>query len=71
MEIPYQELSAESLSAIIEEYITREGTDYGDQEYSLAQKVEQVKNQLKRGDVYLSFDPESETCHLAARNIQH
>jgi len=67
MEIPYKELSAATLAAIIEEYITREGTDYGDREYTLAQKVEQVKKQLERGDIYLSFDPESETCHLAAR----
>ena len=68
MEIPYKELSPESLSAIIEEYITREGTEYGEHEYSLQQKVEQVKKQLDRGEIYLSFDPESETCHLAPRD---
>lgn len=64
MKIPYQDLSADALTAIIEEFITREGTDYGDHEYSLAQKVEQVMCQLGRGEIYVSFDPESQTCQL-------
>jgi len=68
MEIPYKELSPDVLSSIIEEYITREGTEYGEYEYSLKQKVEQVKKQLDRGEIFLSFDPESETCHLAPRD---
>ncbi|HAS48820.1 MAG TPA: hypothetical protein DCS33_05965, partial [Gammaproteobacteria bacterium] len=49
MNIPYQELEAETLRAIIEEFISREGTDYGAHEYSLEQKVQQVRNQLERG----------------------
>jgi hypothetical protein len=70
MEIPYTELSAETLEAVIEEFITREGTDYGQQEYSLQSKIEQVKGQLQRGEVKITFDPESETCSLiSAREI--
>jgi uncharacterized protein YheU (UPF0270 family) len=64
MEIPFTELSAETLEAVIEEFITREGTDYGQQEYSLQSKIEQVKGQLQRGEVKITFDPESETCSL-------
>ena len=66
MNIPYQQLEAETLRAIIEEFISREGTDYGAQEYSLEQKVQQVRNQLERGDVVLNFDPETESCDLQA-----
>ena len=46
IEIPPQQLSAEVLDALIEEYITREGTDYGEVEYSLEQKLAQVKAQF-------------------------
>ncbi len=57
MEIPHSQLTDEVLEAIIEEFITREGTDYGDCVLELADKVVQVKEQLNRGDVFLSFDP--------------
>ena len=68
MNIPYHELEAETLRAIIEEFISREGTDYGAHEYSLEQKVQQVRNQLERGDIVLNFDPETESCDLQAVN---
>jgi uncharacterized protein YheU (UPF0270 family) len=68
MNIPYQELEAETLRAIIEEFISREGTDYGAHEYSLEQKVQQVRDQLERGDIVLNFDPETESCDLQAVN---
>lgn len=64
MEIPHTQLSADVLRAVIEEYITREGTDYGDREYTLDEKVEQVKNQLQRREVLISYDPDTQTCQL-------
>ena len=64
MEIPYAQLSEEVLEAVIEEFITREGTDYGEVELSLADKVDQVREQLLRGEVFLSFDPLTESCQL-------
>lgn len=64
MNIPFQELEAETLTAIIEEFISREGTDYGVHETSLEQKVQQVKNQLQRGEIVVTFDPESQSCDL-------
>lgn len=68
MEIPVEELSADILNAIIEEYVTREGTDYGEQEFSLNQKVEQIRAQIDRGEVKIWFDPDSETCQLVAND---
>lgn len=64
MEIPASELPSTTLDAIIEEYVTREGTDYGDRVYSLEQKVEQVRRQIDRGEVKIWFDPDSESCQL-------
>ncbi len=39
----------------------REGTDYGEREYSLEQKVAQVQAQLERGQARILFDPETNT----------
>jgi len=64
MDIPFKELETETLTAIIEEFISREGTDYGQQEYSLEKKVQQVMNQLQRGEIVVTFDPESQSCDL-------
>ena len=64
MNSPYQELAVETLTAIIEEFISREGTDYGAHETSLEKKVQQVMNQLKRGEIVVTFDPESQSCDL-------
>ena len=64
MNIPYQELAVETLTAIIEEFISREGTDYGVHETSLEKKVQQVMNQLQRGEIVVTFDQESQSCDL-------
>jgi uncharacterized protein len=69
MEIPYLELSEEALRGVIEEYISREGTDYGEHEYSFEDKIEQVKRQLKQGEVKLNFDPDSQSCNLYRRDL--
>lgn len=42
----------------------REGTDYGERELSLEQKVAQVRTQLERGQARILFDPESNTVTL-------
>jgi hypothetical protein len=65
MEIPPSLLAPSTLRAVIEEFVTREGTDYGDRVYSLEEKVAQVEAQLARGEVRLLFDPETESVTLA------
>jgi uncharacterized protein YheU (UPF0270 family) len=63
MKIPYSELSPETLRNIIDEFVTREGTDYGE-EYSLDEKVSHVLELLKEDKVMITFDPVSETCSI-------
>ncbi len=67
IEIPASSLAAETLRAIIENFIVREGTDYGDAEYSLDNKVDQVRRQLDRGDVLLMWDEVLESCNLITK----
>lgn len=68
IEIPAERLSAEVLRAVIEEFILREGTDYGSYEVSLEDKIDHVRGQLSRGDVLITFDPATENCNLLTRN---
>ena len=56
MEIPHRQLSDEALLGVIEEYISREGTDYGHREYSFEEKIEKVRSQLIKGEIKLLFD---------------
>ncbi len=67
MEIPWQKLSDEALTAVIEEFVTREGTEYGARDFSLAEKVAQVRAQLRSRKLGLDYDPDSGTCHLFVR----
>ena len=65
--VPYAELAADLLHAVVESYVLREGTDYGEKEFSLEEKVAHVISQLKRGDAQIVFDPESETVSIMRR----
>ncbi|EJN6828011.1 hypothetical protein BOO91_08175 [Vibrio navarrensis] len=64
MIIPWQEISADALSNLIREFVLREGTDYGESEVSLEQKIEQVKTQLKRGEAVIVFSELHETVDI-------
>ena len=68
IEIPLERLSTEILTAIIEEFILRDGTDYGVQEASMDRKIAQVQRQLVRGDVLITFDPVTENCTLLTKH---
>jgi uncharacterized protein len=62
--IPYTELSAEALRGVVESFVLREGTDYGEREISLDQKVAQVLRQLERGEARIIFNAELETVDI-------
>ena len=61
VEVPYAALSSEALQGLIESYVLREGTDYGEQDYTLAQKTDQVLAQIRRGQARIFYDPHTET----------
>ena len=63
--VPYAELAPDVLHAVVESYVLREGTDYGEREISLEDKVSQVIGQLKCGEARIVFDPETETVSIA------
>lgn len=55
--IPHAELSADALRGVIDNFILREGTDYGDKAVSHDDKVAQVLLQLERNEARILFDP--------------
>ena len=64
VEISYKSLSKEALDGVIEEYITREGTDYGEYEYSFIEKKEKIYTLLKDDKIKIYFDNKTSTCQL-------
>ena len=67
MIIPPESLSEEALQGVLEEFIGRDGTDYGDQELSLEAKVARLRPQVVRGDVLIVFDDALECVTLMTR----
>ena len=57
-------LSPEALRGLIEEFVTRDGTDYGERERDLEEKVADVEQQLESGEVRIVIDLETESVTL-------
>ncbi len=62
--VPHGELAPELLRAVVESYVLREGTDYGERELALDDKVARVIAQLKRGEAQIVFDPDTDTVSI-------
>ena len=68
MIIPYDKLSTEALEALIEEFVSRDGTDTGYEKKSLENDVAMVKRQLKRSDVVIVFDQSTNTSNIVLKD---
>jgi uncharacterized protein YheU (UPF0270 family) len=64
--IPHRELSPEALSGLIEEFVTRDGTDSGYTRGSLAENVAMVRRQLDAGQAVVAFDNLTQTCNIVS-----
>ena len=65
--VPQERLQQDVLNALLEEYVSRDGTDYGERESTLASKVGQLRQQLRSGDLQLLYDADSEQWDLVPR----
>ncbi|MGJ3256756.1 MAG: YheU family protein [Alcanivorax sp.] len=65
--VPWKDLPPDTLTNLIEEFVTRDGTDYGDQEIPTATKVEQVRNQLKKQEAFVVFDEVTESVSVMGK----
>jgi len=64
--VPHTELDADLLRSVIESFVLREGTDYGEREISLPDKVARVIRQLEHGEAQIVFDPQTESVDIVA-----
>lgn len=67
VEVPLEALSPAALRGVIESFVAREGTDYGEREASLERKVADVRRQLERGEARIVFDPDTESINILPR----
>ena len=58
--IPPGQLAPEALRSVIEEFVTRDGTDLAE----LGTKIRKVKDLLQRGEVEIWFDEATSTCNI-------
>lgn len=67
MIIPWQEIDPETLNNLIEHFVLREGTDYGERELSMDEKVSRVRQQLERGEAVIVYSELHETVDVKLR----
>ena len=66
--VPHTALAPDVLRAVIESFVLREGTDYGERELTLDDKVARVIALLERGEAKILFHPESATVDIVVRH---
>ena len=64
VDVPYDQIDPETLRNMIQEFVTRDGADWGDPGGALEDKIAQVLRQLKNKQVKVVFDLKSETANI-------
>lgn len=67
MIIPWQELDPDTLNNLLEHFVLQEGTEYGEQDVSLADKVDDVRKQLQQGSALLVYSELHESVNIVPR----
>ncbi len=68
MLIPYEELQPETLAALIEDFVTRQGAVHGHADVSLEKKREAVMGQIRTGRAVIVFDETEETVSIVTKD---
>ena len=68
MIIPHEELQPETLEALIEEFVTRDGAVHGHRDTPIEARVASMWEQLRAGRAVVVFDEETETASIAMRD---
>jgi uncharacterized protein YheU (UPF0270 family) len=67
VEVPHTELSRDALRGVVESFVLREGTDYGERDVPLDSKEAQVMRQLERGDATIVYDPGTDSIDIVVK----
>ena len=65
--VPISDISAEALTGLLEEYVSRDGTDYGEVEVSIDEKTKALHKQLEMGELLILFDPKTQELDIVMR----
>mgnify|MGYP002640047020 CR=1 FL=1 len=64
VQVPVERLQVEVYTSLLEEYASRDGTDYGARELSLSEKVDNLRQMVSNGDIALVYDADCEEWDL-------
>ncbi len=67
MIIPHQSLASDTLRNLIEEFVTRNGTDYGDYDLTMDDKVQSVQQRLNAGEIVILFIESSQSVNIVEK----
>ena len=68
MIIPWQDLDSDTLNSLLEHFVLREGTEYGEHDVSLADKVDDVRQQLQQGLAVIVYSELHESVNIVSKN---
>jgi uncharacterized protein len=66
--ISFERLSKEALYGVIEEFVSRDGTDYGFMEVYLENKIDMVLRQLRSGEIFIVYDETTLTTNIVSKD---
>ena len=66
--IPLEALSEDALLGVIDDYVNREGTDYGHADIDLDQKRVAVHRALTSGRANITYDPRTQTTTIIVKD---
>jgi uncharacterized protein YheU (UPF0270 family) len=69
LRIPVDALPPDTLRQLLEEYVTREGTDYGSAPIDLHIKTQKVEQQLRSGDAVILYDPVQQSVNIVTKRV--
>lgn len=64
VEVPYERLAPETLRNLIQEFVTRDGVDWGEAGGALEDKVSRVMQQLRSRKIKVVFELKSQTANI-------
>ena len=67
MIVPFETIAASTLQNLIEEFVTREGTDYGEVDFSLQDKVSAITQRLRSGELVILYIDSTESVNIVER----
>ena len=67
VEVPYLDINPETLRNMIEEFVSRDGADWGETGGSMEDKIKKVLRQFESGKIKVVFDLTSQSANIVSK----